>query len=79
MSYFKVLVSCGHVGTAKEISVRRFFTADNIVEAFESGNRMPRAKRKQTRSAVLRVEPITEKEYILGKYEETTNEYLCID
>jgi hypothetical protein len=76
MRYFKLLISCGHMGTSKEISVLRFFTADSIVDAFESGNRMPRAKRKRTRTAVLMVQPISEKEYINGKTEEGLNSYL---
>ncbi len=67
MEYFKVVVSCGHLGNTKEITIVRYFTAESIVEAFENGNRMPRAKRKHNHSAVLLVKPITEKEYIDGK------------
>ena len=76
MGYFKVLISCGHVGTSKEITISRFFAAENIVEAFECGNRMPRAKRKHTHTAVLMVKPISEKEYRAGKNVERENEYL---
>lgn len=76
MSYFKVLVSCGHLGNTKEITVTRYFAASNIVEAFESGNRMPRAKRKYNHSAVLMVKPITKGEYIEGKLIERHNKYL---
>lgn len=76
MGYFKVLISCGHVGTAKEITVSRFFIADSIVEAFECGNRMPRAKRKHAHTAVLMVKPISEKEYWEGKDIEQQCTYL---
>ncbi|MGF7429200.1 hypothetical protein PQV03_00190 [Thermoanaerobacterium thermosaccharolyticum] len=44
MNYYKVLISCGHVGNSKEITIARYFKAKNTIEAFESGNRMPRAK-----------------------------------
>lgn len=67
MDYYKVLVSCGHLGNTKEITIVRYFTAESIIEAFENGNRMPRAKRKHNHSAVLLVKPITEKEYISAK------------
>ncbi|MTI49103.1 hypothetical protein [Sporosalibacterium faouarense] len=76
MEYFKVLVSCGHLGNTKEITVTRYFTAKSIIEAFENGNRMPRAKRKHNHSAVLLVKPITQKEYITGKGLEKYNSYL---
>jgi hypothetical protein len=67
------------MGTAKEITVLRFLTAENIVDAFESGNRMPRAKRKHNHTAVIMVKPISEKEYVLGKYEENKNDYLNVE
>ena len=76
MEYYKVLVSCGHLGNAKEITVTRYFIAGNIIEAFESGNRMPRAKKKKNHLAVLLVTPITKNEYVLGKNVEKENKYL---
>ena len=76
MEYYKVLVSCGHLGNTKEITVTRYFIARNIIEAFESGNRMPRAKKKKNHAAVLLVMPITKNEYILGKNVERDNKYL---
>lgn len=76
MEYFKVLVSCGHLGNTKEITIARYFTAKTIIEAFENGNRMPRAKRKHNHSAVLLVKPITRKEYKIGKNLEKYNQYL---
>lgn len=76
MEYYKLLVSCGHLGNTKEVTVVRYFTARSIVEAFENGNRMPRAKRKHNHSAVLLVQPITKKEYIVGKDLEKYNRYL---
>ncbi|SNX52671.1 hypothetical protein [Thermoanaerobacterium sp. RBIITD] len=76
MNYYKVLISCGHVGNSKEITIARYFKAKNIVEAFESGNSMPRAKRKHSHTAVLLVEPIDELSYIDGKYQERVNKYL---
>jgi len=76
MEYYKVLVSCGHLGNTKEITVARYFVAKDIVEAFESGNRMPRAKRKNNHSAVILVKQITQKEYIVGKGREKSNQYL---
>lgn len=76
MNYYKVLVSCGHVGNSKEITITRYFRAKNIIEAFESGNSMPRAKRKHSHTAVLLVAPIDESEYITGKYTERVNKYL---
>lgn len=78
MEYYKVLVSCGHLGNSKEITVTRYFTAESIIDAFENGNRMPRAKRKHNHSAVLLVKPITRREYILGKDLEKYNKYLSI-
>lgn len=76
MEYYKVLVSCGHLGNTKEITVARYFVAKNIVEAFESGNRMPRAKRKNNHSAVVLVKQISHREYIIGKDREKNNQYL---
>ncbi|MGB9679337.1 MAG: hypothetical protein ACPL3A_04970 [Thermoanaerobacteraceae bacterium] len=76
MKYYKVLISCGHVGNSKEITITRYFKAKNIIEAFESGNSMPRAKKKHSHAAVLLVKPIEEKEYIIGKYTERLNKYL---
>lgn len=76
MEYYKLLISCGHLGNTKEITVPRYFVAKNIIEAFESGNRMPRAKKKRNHTAVLLVIPITRKEYILGKGIEKENKYL---
>ncbi|ADL69085.1 conserved hypothetical protein [Thermoanaerobacterium thermosaccharolyticum DSM 571] len=79
MSYYKVLISCGHVGNSKEITIARYFKAKNIIEAFESGNRMPRAKRKHSYTSVLLVKPIDETSYIDGKFQERTNSYLTIN
>ncbi|WP_425446052.1 hypothetical protein [Dethiothermospora halolimnae] len=76
MEYFKVVISCGHLGNTKEVTVTRYFTARDIIDAFENGNRMPRAKRKHNHSAVLLVKPVTEKEYTVGKYIEKQNRYL---
>ena len=76
MEYYKILVSCGHLGNTKEITIARYFIATSIVEAFENGNRMPRAKRKHNHSAVLLVKPISKREYIMGKYSEKNNKYL---
>lgn len=76
MEYYKVLVSCGHLGNTKEITITRYFIARNIIEAFESGNRMPRAKKKKNHAAVLLVIPITKNEYVLGKNVERNNKYL---
>lgn len=76
MEYYKVLVSCGHLGNTKEITITRYFIARNIIEAFESGNRMPRAKKKKNHAAVLLVIPITKNEYVLGKNVERNNNYL---
>jgi len=77
--YFKILISCGHVGSTKEITIARFFIAKNIVEAFESGNKMPRAKRKHNHTAVLMVKPITKNEYLAGKDMEKQNRYLFVE
>jgi len=76
MEYYKLLVSCGHLGNRKEITVTRYFVARDIIEAFESGNRMPRAKSKRNHLAVLYVKPITRTEYIFGKNIERDNTYL---
>lgn len=76
MSYYKVLISCGHLGNSKEITIARYFKAKNIIEAFESGNRMPRAKRKHSHTSVLLVKPIDETSYIDGKFQERINNYL---
>ncbi|AFK86679.1 MULTISPECIES: hypothetical protein [Thermoanaerobacterium] len=78
MNYYKVLISCGHLGNSKEITVTRYFKAKNIIDAFESGNRMPRAKRKHSHTSVLLVKPIDEISYINGKCQERTNKYLMI-
>jgi hypothetical protein len=75
--FYKLLVSCGHLGTNKEILIVRYFVAKDIIEAFECGNRMPRAKRKHNHSAVLLVKPISEGEYIEGKIREKRNSYLA--
>lgn len=76
MHYFKLYVSCGHVGRGNEVTVVRYFQAVSIVDAFVNGNSMPRAKNKRHRGAVKLVVPVSEEEYWIGKAGERQDPYL---
>ncbi|MGE5653553.1 MAG: hypothetical protein ACM3ZQ_04690 [Bacillota bacterium] len=76
MNYFKLCISCGHVGRGNEVTVVRYFQAVNIVDAYMNGNSMPRAKNKRHRGAVKLVVPVSEDEYLAGKISEQQDPYL---
>lgn len=74
MKYFELVVSCGHVGKGRSIEIRRFFEAENLLQAYDSAKFMPRSKKK--RDSVKYVKEISFNEYEIGKMTEMDNFYL---
>ena len=74
--YFRVIVSCGHMGNKRDVEITRYFQADNALDAWESAMVMPRAKKQQRSRCVRKVEKISTLQYLKGKLEELQNPYL---
>jgi len=74
--YFRVLVSMGHCGSGKEITVARYMKGYSLMEVFRDASSMPRAKSKMRMGAVRQIVPISYDEFMLGRQSETEDLYL---
>lgn len=74
ISYYRVIVSCGHIGSGKMIEITRYFEASDTIHCYICALEMPRSKKKPT--SVKLIEPVDIKEYQEGKLMEDHNYYL---
>jgi len=65
--YFKILLDYGHLGNKNSLEVARYVEAENCVDAFTAGNRMPGVKRKGEKTGTIRVVEISYNEYCMGQ------------
>lgn len=73
--YYRVVLSYGHVGRRKEISVARYIEVLNnqgILDVYKLVNAMPGTKN----NAVRILQPITYFQYVKGKQQEKNNFYI---
>lgn len=77
--FWRVVCKYGHVGRRNEVSVSRFITTPgdyNIIDVLDIVQSMPGVKKSNFLSGIVKAEPISEEEYIIGKASENENFYL---
>lgn len=71
--YFQVFLDCGHLGMSNSLEATRYFaTIDNA----STRNRMPRLKRKRTKTGTIRVAEISYSDYCAGLITQVVRSYL---
>jgi hypothetical protein len=74
--FFKLILAGGHVGAGKSYDMVRYFRANDIISVMDSALKTPRVKKKRGGQGVKLIQPISEREYQMGKTRETDDPYL---
>lgn len=74
--FFKLVLEAGHVGAGKSYDMVRYFRGKDIISVMDSALRTPRVKKKGRGQGIKLIQPISEKEYFLGKIIEADDPYL---
>ena len=75
--FFKLVLEGGHIGAGKSYEMVRYFRGRDIMSVLDSALKTPRVKKKGGARGVKLIQPISEKEYILGRVTEASNPYLA--
>ncbi|MBW2059048.1 MAG: hypothetical protein JRH07_04630 [Deltaproteobacteria bacterium] len=74
--FFKLILEAGHVGAGKSYDMVRYFRGKDVISVMDSALRTPRVKKKEGGQGIKLIQPISEREYVLGKTSEAEDPYL---
>lgn len=74
--FFKLILEGGHLGAGKSYDMVRYFKGTDLISVMDSALKTPRVKKKESGQGIKLIQPISEKEYLLGKTREANDPYL---